>query len=88
MADTYSRLTNKPQMCYSTFGPGFNIAFMTTLTKYAVQVENGVDIPEILTQARTIALSYIPGPVYISFPLDVMQEEIDDETAFKIISYW
>lgn len=125
MADTYSRITGKPQMCYSTFGPGLtnlstgacsaildrspvlvvsaqiprseicfnqthqcidNVAFMKTLTKYAVEINNVLEIPEILTRALTIAVSDIPGPVYISFPLDVMKEDIDDKLAYQLLN--
>jgi len=124
MADVYSRITNKPQMCYSTFGPGLtnlstgvcsaildrspvlvvsaqipraevcfnqthqcidNVAFMKTLTKYAVEIESLNDIPKILTEALSIAISDIPGPVYISFPLDLMKETIADELVDKLL---
>ncbi len=120
MADTHSRITGRPQMCYSTFGPGLtnlstgvcsaildrspvlvvsaqiprteicfnqthqcidNVSFMKTITKSAVEINHVLDIPKLLTDALTIAISDIPGPVYISFPLDLMEEEINDAKA-------
>lgn len=62
-----------------------NVSFMSPLTKYATQIENSLDIPEILAKALSIAVSGIPGPVYISFPLDVMKEDIDDNVAYELL---
>jgi len=117
MADVYSRITDQPQMCYSTFGPGLtnlstgvfsaiqdrspvlavsaqihtkevrfnqthqcidNVSFMKTITKYSTQIENVHDIPSIVKHALEIAVNGIPGPVYISFPYNYMEEQIDD----------
>ena len=124
MADVYSRITDQPQMCYSTFGPGLtnlstgvfsaiqdrspvlavsaqihtkevrfnqthqcidNVSFMKTITKYSTQIENVHDIPSIVKHALEIAVNGIPGPVYISFPYNYMEEQIDDELANKLL---
>lgn len=124
MADTFGRITGKPQMCYATFGPGLtnlstgvcsaildrspmlvvsaqiprseicfnqthqcidNVAFMTPLTKFAAQIESVEEIPSVLKEALSIAIDGIPGPVYISYPLDLMKQEIDDAKAQKML---
>ncbi len=125
MADVYSRITGKPQMCYSTMGPGLtnlstgvfsaiqdrspilvvsaqipkqeiffnethqcldNVGFMKTITKYAVEIDDVMQIPEILTKALSIAVDGIPGPVYISFPWDLMKIEIEEEKAKEMLN--
>lgn len=122
MADTYTRITGKPQMCYSTFGPGLtnqatsvfsaiqdrspvlvvsaqtmraeicfnqthqcldNVSFMGLITKYATEIKESLDIPRELIKALNIAINGMPGPVYISFPWDLMKEEIDDKIAYE-----
>lgn len=124
MADTYTRISGNPQMCYSTAGPGLtnlstgvfsaiqdrspvlvvsaqipkaeicfnethqcldNVSFMKPITKYAVEIDDVMEIPQILTKALNIAVNGIPGPVYISFPWDVMKVEIDDDVAQKML---
>ncbi|MEN9391367.1 MAG: hypothetical protein RL017_665, partial [Pseudomonadota bacterium] len=124
MADTYSRISDKPQMCYSTAGPGLtnlstgvfsaiqdrspvlvvsaqipraeicfnethqcldNVAFMKTMTKYATEIDDVMEITNVLTKALNIAVNGIPGPVYISFPWDVMKIEVADEVAQKML---
>ncbi|MCC2625734.1 MAG: thiamine pyrophosphate-dependent enzyme possible carboligase or decarboxylase [Burkholderiales bacterium] len=124
MADTYSRVTGNPQMCYSTFGPGLtnlstgvfsaiqdrspvlvvsaqvpreeicfnqthqcidNVSFMNIITKYSKEIEDVMEIPKILTEALNIAVNGIPGPVYISFPRDLMKVDIDEEKATKML---
>lgn len=120
MADVYGRLTNQPQVCYSTFGPGLtnlatgvcssmldrspmlavsaqihrpeirfnqthqcidNVNFMRPLTKFSAQIESIDSIPALVHQALEISINRIPGPTYLSFPLDVMLEEVDNKTA-------
>ncbi len=124
MADVYGRIAGKPQICYSTFGPGLtnlatgvfsaiqdrspvlvvsaqidrseicfnqthqcldNVGFMKPITKFAAEIKNLEDIPNLLHHAISIAISEIPGPVYISFPLDLMKSEIDDVVAKNLI---
>lgn len=124
MADTFGRITGKPQMCYSTFGPGLtnlstgvcsaildrspmlavsaqihrhdvkfnqthqcidNVAFMRTITKFSDEIQSVYDIPHLLKKAIRISLEGIPGPVYLSFPLDIMESEIDDNIAHALI---
>jgi N2-(2-carboxyethyl)arginine synthase len=124
MADTFGRISGRPQMCYSTFGPGLtnlstgacsaildrspmivvsaqihrkeirfnqthqcidNVAMMRTLTKFAIQIESVYEIPLVLQKAALISLEGIPGPVYISFPIDVMEEDIEDSIAATML---
>jgi N2-(2-carboxyethyl)arginine synthase len=124
MADTYSRITGKPQMCYSTFGPGLSnlttsvfsaiqdrspmlvvsaqlqraeicynqthqcldsVSFMKPITKFAAEITNTREIPNLLTEALTIAVNGMPGPVYLSYPWDLMKEEIDDDEAYRLL---
>ncbi|MCE3268552.1 MAG: thiamine pyrophosphate-dependent enzyme possible carboligase or decarboxylase [Burkholderiales bacterium] len=125
MADVYSRITDKPQMCYSTAGPGLtnlstgvfsaiqdrspvlvvsaqipkaeiffnethqcldNVGFMKTITKYATEIDDVMKIPEILTTALNIAVNGIPGPVYISFPWDIMKIEVEETKAQEMLN--
>lgn len=63
-----------------------NVSFMKTITKYSTEIENLHDIPTIVKDALEIAINGIPGPVYISFPYDLMKAEIDDDIANKLIA--
>lgn len=62
-----------------------NVAFMSSITKYAAQIEDIREIPQILKTALEIAINDIPGPVYISFPVDVMEQQMDDAEAMVIL---
>jgi N2-(2-carboxyethyl)arginine synthase len=124
MADVYGRMTGKPQICYSTFGPGLtnlatgicsaaldrspmlavsaqvprnemvynqthqcidNVAVVGPMCKFAHQFESVREIPDKVTEALRIARSEVPGPSYLSFPLDLMKEEIDDREAERLL---
>lgn len=63
-----------------------NVSFIKTISKYATEIERVQDIPNIVRKAMTIATEGIPGPVYISFPVDVMQQELDDEKAEQLLA--
>jgi N2-(2-carboxyethyl)arginine synthase len=124
MADVYGRLTGKPQIAYSTFGPGAtNLAtgvcssvldrspmlavsaqivrservynqthqcidtraMFAPMCKFAHDIDSLEEIPEIVTTALTHARAEVPGPVHLTFPLDLMMAEIDDGQADKLL---
>ena len=49
------------------------------ITKYAVQVSSGVELVQELNKAYKISISGRMGPVLIDVPMDVQQEEVNDE---------
>jgi acetolactate synthase-1/2/3 large subunit len=49
------------------------------ITKLAKRVDNPADIPTVLDQAITAALTGRPGPVWVDIPLDVQAAEIEVE---------
>lgn len=124
MADVYGRLTGKPQMCYSTFGPGvtnlatgvcsavqdrspmlavsaqivrgervFNwahqcidsVSVMAPMCKYAREISSVEEIPTLVTDALKAARAEVPGPSFLSFPLDLMMGEIDNAHAERLL---
>ena len=55
-------------------------------TKHSYLVKNVADIPRIVNEAFHIATTGRPGPVLIDFPLDVLTDEFDEETANEEIN--
>lgn len=125
MADVYARLTGRPQMCYSTFGPGLtnmatgvcsavldrspilavaaqivrservfnqthqcidNVAVMAPMCKFAHELDSVEEIPAIVSAALTASRRDVPGPSFISFPLDLMKAEIADQRANRLLA--
>ncbi|MBN8827879.1 MAG: thiamine pyrophosphate-binding protein [Sphingobacteriia bacterium] len=77
----------REEICYNqTHQCIDNVEFMKPLTKYSAQLENLIDIPKIVKEALEIAINGIPGPVYLSFPLDLMKEKIDENLAEKLLN--
>lgn len=60
-----------------------NAAVIRPMAKFAHELESVDEIPDVVTHALQIARSDVPGPSFISFPLDLMQAEIDDADAFR-----
>jgi acetolactate synthase-1/2/3 large subunit/N2-(2-carboxyethyl)arginine synthase len=124
MADVYGRLTGRPQMCYSTFGPGvtnlttgvcsavqdrspmlavsaqivrgervFNwthqcidsVSVMAPMCKYAREIDSVEEIPTLVTDALKAARAEVPGPSFLSFPLDLMMAEIDNAQGERLL---
>jgi acetolactate synthase-1/2/3 large subunit len=59
------------------------ISMITPITKYAVEVENKEDIPQIMKKAYEALTTGRPGPVWISLPLDIqgsLLENVDDDS--------
>ena len=52
------------------------VAMAKPLTKWAVQIQHADDIPLILSRAFKIAQDPPKGPVFVSLPGDVMEEEV------------
>ncbi|WP_005035833.1 thiamine pyrophosphate-binding protein [Holophaga foetida] len=56
------------------------VSIVSSITKYAVTVENPEDIRYHLDQAIHRARNGRPGPVWIDIPLDVQAAEVDPDT--------
>ena len=54
------------------------VSMARPITKAAWLVNNPVDLPAILEEAFTLALSGRPGPVLVDIPMDVQRAEIED----------
>lgn len=66
-----------------------NVRFMKPITKWAVEIKEVKLIPSILKKAVHIAQQGISGPVYISFPVDLMAVDVDSkfvEKSLKLLS--
>ncbi|EQB99935.1 thiamine pyrophosphate-binding protein [Photorhabdus temperata] len=124
MADVLGRFTGKPQMCWSTFGPGLtniatgvcsgildrspmivasaqipngqakynlthqcidNVSFMKPITKVSFQIEDIQDIRQKIPSAIKASVDELPGPVYMSIPIDVLKQEISAQEAANIL---
>ncbi|WP_391529568.1 thiamine pyrophosphate-binding protein [Photorhabdus akhurstii] len=124
MADVLGRFTGKPQMCWSTFGPGLtnmatgvcsgildrspmivasaqipngqvkynlthqcidNVSFMKPITKVSFQIEDIQDIRQKIPSAIKASVDKLPGPVYMSVPIDVLKQEISAQEAANIL---
>ena len=62
-----------------TFQETENIPMYKGITKMAVQVESTTRIPEYMAMAFRRARTGRPGPVYLDFPSDVLQNGVDEE---------
>jgi acetolactate synthase-1/2/3 large subunit/N2-(2-carboxyethyl)arginine synthase len=73
------RVFNQTHQCID------NVAVMGSMCKYARELDSVEEIPEVVTTALRAARAEVPGPVYISFPVDLMLEEIPDGRAFQLL---
>lgn len=64
-----------------TFQETENVPMFTSITKMAVQVDSAARIPHFMAMAFRKAKSGRPGPVYLDFPSDVLQEQVDEDTV-------
>ena len=55
-----------------------SVAMFDPITKYSTMVMSKYKMPEIIREAFRIALSGRKGPVHLSCPKDIMQEEVED----------
>ena len=58
------------------------------ITKYAVQVENVEQLPEILEKAFDIAIKGRQGPCLIDIPMDIQSQNINDEKYINLAIFW
>ncbi|HEV8110713.1 MAG TPA: thiamine pyrophosphate-dependent enzyme [Burkholderiales bacterium] len=54
------------------------------LVKWAVEVTRAADLPRILHRAAKIALTPPTGPVFLSLPGDVLDEEVDMDLGLSV----
>lgn len=62
-----------------------NAAIMGPMCKFARELEHVEQIPETVTAAMKAARAEVPGPSFISFPLDVMKAELPDAHAHRLL---
>lgn len=55
-----------------------SVAMFNPITKYSTMIMSKYKMPETIREAFRIALSGKRGPVHISYPKDIMEEEIED----------
>jgi len=63
-----------------------NVSFMKTITKYSASIDDINQIPQLVEEALKYSLEKIPGPSYLSFPVNIMQDTINDEKAYSILN--
>ncbi len=64
------RVYNQTHQCID------NVAVMAPMCKFAHELESVEEIPAIVSAAVTASRAEVPGPSFISFPLDLMKAEI------------
>ena len=57
------------------------VAMAAPVTKWSVQVERGDEIAPILRRAFKVATDSPKGPIFVSLPIDVMEQETSVEAA-------
>lgn len=62
-----------------------NAAIMGPMCKYSKELEHVEEIPEVVTAAMKASRAEVPGPSFISFPLDLMKAEIPDARAHTLL---
>lgn len=73
------RVFNETHQCVD------NAAVMRPMAKFSHELDSVEEIPAIVTEAMTHARREVPGPSFISFPLDLMKAEIPDEQAEQLL---
>ncbi len=61
------------------------VEMVSSITKSAVQVTNVEQVPEILRDLITTAISDRPGPVWLDIPLDIQSQFIDAEPLNLVV---
>lgn len=57
-----------------------NVALFQSITKYSAEVEDSHNIPEAITNAFRVATSGVKGATFLSFPQDVVLEQVKVNT--------
>jgi len=73
------RVFNQTHQCIE------NAAVMRPMAKFSHEFESVEEIPSIVTEAMKAAKREVPGPSFVSFPLDLMKEEIPDSQAEALL---
>jgi len=118
MADVLARLTHRPQVCFSTLGPGVtnlttavasacldrspiialasqaesyhiiynqthqcldSVSIMKPMTKFAAELTRPEEIISLLDQAFEASMTELPGPSFLSLPMDLLKAEVPKE---------
>jgi benzoylformate decarboxylase len=74
MADGYSRASGRLSACNVHVAPGLG-KMAAPLAKWAVEITRLEDLPLIVRRAAKIALTPPTGPVFISLPGDILNDE-------------
>ena len=64
------------------------LSVMSTVTKWAVRVQDVERIPEYVAEAWRRAHAPTPGPVYLEIGSDVLDATVDAEQARELLSRW
>jgi acetolactate synthase-1/2/3 large subunit len=59
-------------------------AFFGSLAKWATQVDNAAQIPEVVQRAFHIAMQGRPGPVVVALPEDMLVETVEAVDALRV----
>jgi len=62
-----------------------NVAFMTPITKASNQLEAWSDLRNIVPESLKLAVDDLPGPVYLSVPLDLLGQQVPDKDAEQLL---
>lgn len=62
-----------------------NVRLMSGITKSSLQLESAKDLTTLLPSTLQCSKDELPGPAYISIPVDLMKEHVPDDTAFAIL---
>lgn len=73
------RVYNQTHQCID------NVAVMAPMCKFARELESVEEIPAVVSAAVTASRAEVPGPSFISFPLDLMKAEIDAGKALQLL---
>lgn len=57
------------------------VAMARTVTKWAVEVQDAADLPMLVRRAFQVAMAPPPGPVLVSVPTNIMDEEAEAEVV-------
>ncbi len=58
---------------------------MEPMCKYSAEPIRVEDIPKVVQEAFSAAYSEIPGPSYISIPINLFRQDIDNQTAKRLL---
>lgn len=77
-AETNDQYVNHTHQCLD------NVALMAPMAKFAAEVRRPEDLIPVLDQAFTSALEGIPGPSFVSLPIDILGSLVEPRTMDSI----